>query len=490
MTSSGQISVITGMLALAVALAPVPAVAEPYETVINNGDAQNRIDIVILGDGYTAAELQKYRSDVQLGLPFFFEEEPFREYRSYFNVHRIDVTSNQSGADHPERSFLVDTALDATYNCTGIQRVICVNNSKVLTIVANTLAPAQRDLIIVVVNDPEYGGSGGSVVVSSTNESIVEVVLHEVGHTLGLLADEYAGPPPPECDNSFEPPEVNVTRETERALIKWSAWIDAGTPVPTTSSTPGVPGLYEGARYCDSGLFRPTFMSKMRDVDLPFEQINTEQLIKRYYNLVSPIDSSLPVADFLNLDSANSLTFGVSVLAPLTHNLNASWSVDGQPRATGLAFVLAGSSVAAGPHSIALEVSDPATQVRNDPDELLRAQRTWTVTVAADADGDGIPDSSDNCTLVSNPTQLDANGDGYGNICDADLNNSGLVTTADFGILRSVLNQSASASPTAAAADLNGSGTVTTADFGILRARLNTAPGPSGLACAGTIPCP
>ena len=70
------------------------------------------------------------------------------------------------------------------------------------------------------------------------------------------------------------------------------------------------------------------------------------------------------------------------------------------------------------------------------------------------------------------------------------MNNSGLVTSADFAILRSVLNQSASASPAAANSDLNGSGTVTSADFAILRSRLNTAPGPSGLACAGTIPCP
>ena len=53
-----------------------------------------------------------------------------------------------------------------------------------------------------------------------------------------------------------------------------------------------------------------------------------------------------------------------------------------------------------------------------------------------DADGDGVPDASDNCTLVANPTQLDADVDGYGNICDADLNNNGLVTTSDYTILR------------------------------------------------------
>ena len=107
--------------------------------------------------------------------------------------------------------------------------------------------------------------------------------------------------------------------------------------------------------------------------------------------------------------------------------------------------------------------------------------RVVTVTVAADTDADGIADPVDNCTQVPNADQLDADGDGYGNICDADLNNSGLVTTADFAILRSVLNQAAGSSATAAGADLNGSGTVTTADFAILRDRLNTLPGPSGL---------
>ena len=105
-----------------------------------------------------------------------------------------------------------------------------------------------------------------------------------------------------------------------------------------------------------------------------------------------------------------------------------------------------------------------------------------------DTDADGIANSADNCTLLANngqpqtgPSQLDADGDGYGNLCDADLNNTGLVTSGDFGLLRSVLNLSAVSSPLAAAADLNGSGTVTAADFAILRAALNLPPGPSGL---------
>jgi hypothetical protein len=127
-----------------------------------------------------------------------------------------------------------------------------------------------------------------------------------------------------------------------------------------------------------------------------------------------------------------------------------------------------------------LLVSRPVSQAAFDWDFAL----AWHTNLvpAPDSDGDGVPDSGDNCTVVVNADQLDADGDGYGNICDGDLNNSGFVNTADFGLLRSVIGQAASSGPLAAAADMNGSGTVTTADFGLLRAALGTAPGPSGVA--------
>src|ERR1041385_7539925 len=135
------------------------ALAEPVETIINNGSAANRVDIAILGDGYTSGEMQKYRDDVQSLMTRFFNEDPFSEYRNLFNVHRIDVISSESGADHPERSVFVNTALDAAYNCAGIQRLICVNVGTVNTIMGNSVTPAQRDIVFVIVNDSEYGGS-------------------------------------------------------------------------------------------------------------------------------------------------------------------------------------------------------------------------------------------------------------------------------------------------------------------------------------------
>lgn len=154
------------------------------------------------------------------------------------------------------------------------------------------------------------------------------------------------------------------------------------------------------------------------------------------------------------------------------------------------------------------------------------AVRPGDIGMTVDSDADGIVDSLDNCPMTPNPTQLnsdtdtrgdacdncslaanndpgavpnspgvlksqlDVDQDGYGNACDADLNNSGNTTSSDYTILRNVLLQIYSASPIAAAADMNGSGTVTSADYTLLRNRLLTPPGPSGLTCAGTIPCP
>jgi Dockerin type I domain/Bacterial Ig domain/Thrombospondin type 3 repeat len=92
-----------------------------------------------------------------------------------------------------------------------------------------------------------------------------------------------------------------------------------------------------------------------------------------------------------------------------------------------------------------------------------------------DGDGDGFGNACDNCTDRANANQRDTNGDGYGNICDADLNNSGLVTAADYAILRSRL------STTDADADFNGNGLVTALDYTILRSYLGLPPGPSGL---------
>jgi IgA peptidase M64 len=372
--------------------------AEPVETIINNGSAENRVDIAILGDGYTAAEMDKYRNDVQNLMTQFFNHEPFREYRNFFNVHRIDVISAQSGADHPERSFFVNTALDATYNCSGVQRLICVNFTKVNTILGNSVAPAQHDITFVIVNDPEYGGSGGSIAVTSTDEQVLELILHELGHSFGLLADEYGGPPPPACNNTFEPNAANATKATERSLIKWNHWIDANTPIPTLTTLDGVPGLYQGAVYCDAGLYRPTFGSRMRFLGRPYEQINTEQLIRRIYSVVSPMDASQPAATDITLTTAQSQSFTITPLLTLSGTVKVDWFLDGVFQSTGTGFTV--NTLTTGAHVVDAVVKDTTPQVRKDTENLLSDSRRWNLTV------NGVPTPTPTPTPTPAPVLL------------------------------------------------------------------------------------
>ena len=107
-----------------------------------------------------------------------------------------------------------------------------------------------------------------------------------------------------------------------------------------------------------------------------------------------------------------------------------------------------------------------------------------------DDDGDGVCNEVDNCLDVSNPNQVDSNQDGYGNLCDTDLNDDNAVGVPDFNEFRSVFGLSCSDPGYDADADFHSDCAIGVPDFNIFRTYFGGPPGPSGYACAGTIPCP
>ena len=218
---------------------------------------------------------------------------------------------------------------------------------------------------------------------ASLNSSAVEVILHELGHSFGLLGDEYGGPPPPPCVDGVEPSFPNVTKQTDRASIKWNQWIDPSTPLPTTYWVDGIPGIYAGADYCDTTLFRPTYNSKMRTLGQPFWQINTEQLVRRVYTFVSPIDTVAPPTASAVALAGQPQTFSVVTPLPATHALDIEWWLDGALNSTGSQISLSGSTLAAGNHTLQVKVADTTAMVRSDPGQLLIDDATWAVTVTA-----------------------------------------------------------------------------------------------------------
>ena len=143
------------------------------------------------------------------------------------------------------------------------------------------------------------------------------------------------------------------------------------------------------------------------------------------------------------------------------------WIVDTNGAVTLFASGFAGqqSAPAIGPTGIALDAAGRLYVGDGD--------RVWRYS--PDADADGVTDALDNCTLVSNPDQRDSNGDGYGNLCDADLNDDGIVNFADLGALKSVFF---SADPDA---DLDGNGIVNFLDLGLMEQGFFQPPGPSGV---------
>jgi hypothetical protein len=177
--------VVLMLIALAM---PSLAIAVPTTPLVNHGSSSNRVDLVIIGDGYTTTDLGNglLARDAARAMASIFSKQPYAEYEPYFNVWRVDLASPESGADHPRAGVFRATALDASFDCPGATDV-CVSIQKTANVIADTgLSP---DMVLVLVNDAAYGGSrlrteGTSLAgrlfdVAATNDAIMAALLAE-----------------------------------------------------------------------------------------------------------------------------------------------------------------------------------------------------------------------------------------------------------------------------------------------------------------------
>lgn len=251
-------------------LAATPAATAT--TILNNGSASTHMDYVFIGDGYTAAEIDKWRADAQKVINGFLADPLFNANRASMNIHRVDVASNESGVDELDKGIYRDTAMDGQFACYNIERLLCVDNTKATNIAASVLAPDARDVIVVIANSTRYGGSGGAVATLSMHDQSIEIALHEIGHTAFALADEYEYGT---CNTSSEPTEANVSLNGTRS-VKWGGLISGSTAVPTSLGAypNGTVGAFQGGQYCSTGKFRPTENSRMRTLGYPWHAVN------------------------------------------------------------------------------------------------------------------------------------------------------------------------------------------------------------------------
>jgi hypothetical protein len=256
------------------------ALAQATVTPIQvTGPSTGRLDLVFVGDGYTADELDLYSEQVADKWAEVSAVEPYRTYKNFFNVWQVDVVSPESGVDNdPTVGVERDTALDMLFWCQGLDRLLCVDEDKASGFAAE--AP-DADQVIALANSTTYGGAGGGVATSSGGNALAgQIVVHELGHTLGELADEYDAPGG--VYTGPEPGEYNVSRLTVAQLArqrhKWFRWLGEISP------DGGVVGAYEGAQYHTIGLFRPTKNSIMRTLGREFNLPGREAMIKAFHN--------------------------------------------------------------------------------------------------------------------------------------------------------------------------------------------------------------
>ena len=262
--------------------------------IVDHGPASKRWNIVIMGDGYQAAQLGQFATDVDRIVATLFATAPFDSLRQAINVFRVDVSSADSGAADPVACGGTGanprTFFGARFCGDGqIQRLLVVED-RIALATAQQQVP-QFHLAMVIVNSTIYGGSGGAVSVFSLARGAEEIALHELGHSAFNLADEYqywagCGVDAPGTHDRHppeEPQQPNVTIDPDRARIKWASLVQAATPMPTTVNPncetcdpqpspvpPGVVGAFEGAHYHHCGAFRPAFNCRMRGLGFPY----------------------------------------------------------------------------------------------------------------------------------------------------------------------------------------------------------------------------
>ncbi len=341
---------------------------QTVRTIISNGPTTSRYDVVILGDGYTSGEQTRFDADCLRFSQDLFLKEPYRAFAGYFNIHTVFRASQESGADHPDASPPIyrNTAYDASYNTGGTPRCLYIGNTS-LALADAALAPATEGRILVMVNDSRYGGCASTFAVSYTGSQMSEVQIHEMGHSIGGLADEYDYPN--STYTGGEPGEPNATISS--AGQKWSIWQGTG----------GI-SAFEGCRYYRRGIFRPRSDCQMRSLGRIHCAVCTEALVLATYRRATPIGNPVPATSSVTLLRPATQVFGFTNSAPASSATTITWRLDGQTVQSGsTSYTLASTNVATGPHLLEVEVQDNTNLVRRDPGGLLRPKQVWNVLI-------------------------------------------------------------------------------------------------------------
>ncbi|WP_141996870.1 M64 family metallopeptidase [Amycolatopsis cihanbeyliensis] len=356
------------------------------------GDPAKRFNLVILGDGYTAAEMPEFREHVNRHLNVLWTIEPFSSYRNYLNVYAVEIDSAESGVDcdpgldAPRRDTPLNMGFWGGCNPDSVRRLLTVDHTAA-TRYANLIGgttEANRQLL-AIGNSDTYGGAGGAYATASGGNALSSLITpHELGHSLGGLQDEYDYYQRGVRGGTYtggEPGSAHHTVLTEDEMreqrAKWWRWL--GEP----SESGGVIGAYEGGLYSSRGVWRPSRHSMMKSLGYYFDQVSRERMTQRISAKVNILPEGTPTAEPIGADRV----VWVRTPHPVGHELNVTWTLDGTevPAGNARSLDLGELDLAPGRHTLTATVADPTEFVR-DPairsSPALTRDRSWTVDTA------------------------------------------------------------------------------------------------------------
>ena len=204
--------------------------------VFENGPPRDKVDLVLLGEGYAADEMDKFHRDVRRLVDKLFATDPFRRRKADFNVWAIDLPAADSGVNRPHVGAFRRNPVGTTNNIYDSERYLLNMNNRRLR---DVLSAAPYEFMEILVNEKQYGGGGiyNAQATTAVDTAFAEYVfVHEFGHHFAALADEYYTSPVAYETGGTEHPEPwepNVTALLDPDKLKWADLVADDTPLPT-----------------------------------------------------------------------------------------------------------------------------------------------------------------------------------------------------------------------------------------------------------------
>ena len=211
------------------------AYADRVVALLDNGDPATKVDLLILGDGYTAEEHDEFIAKAREATDILFATSPFKERKDDFNVWALAPASAASGISRPSTKTYRDSPIGTAYDAFRAERYMLTFDNKNMRRVASS---TPYEFVEILANNEVYGGGGIYglyATAAADNEWLPYLFVHEFAHHFAGLADEYytsaAVYESPEI--IVEPYEPNVTALLDPAELKWKRLVTPNTPVPT-----------------------------------------------------------------------------------------------------------------------------------------------------------------------------------------------------------------------------------------------------------------